>query len=306
MPAIVHSVLVAHDIGDGMQLTHKRLAKLTNMPVIKVRRAIDTLRDAGLLKAEAVFQDNWQQANLYQIPTSAKPDRSEQPPAHSEQPNSYIYQVDKDKKNQEVVDNQVVLPKKSYPDTDLGGESRASLREEATDLQAVEPGKVDRDRDTVITLADLDQPGGARSARSQQAVPVGARSARMRRDNIFSRFTKANEIVETFHASIEEATQREVKNQQRIRGWHTSARVLLQDGHSLEEVLEVIGYVFGQGLMDKRHGPEKITNLKQIRDEYEYFLESTKLGKPAPPQLPETPSWNIDLINLRRRLEEHR
>ena len=90
VPAVVHAILLANDDGDGPRLTHKQVAKAAGITHIMARRSIDKLRGEGLLKSEAQFQDNWQQANRYQIPTVATPAHLEQTPAHIEQPNRYL------------------------------------------------------------------------------------------------------------------------------------------------------------------------------------------------------------------------
>src|ERR1700757_282145 len=93
--AVVRAILAANDRGEGTSMTHAQLAKTAGITRITARRCIDKLRDAGLLKSEPQFQDNWRQANLYQMATLARPaddeqtdDHSEQTPAHIEQTNS--------------------------------------------------------------------------------------------------------------------------------------------------------------------------------------------------------------------------
>ena len=69
------------------------------------------------------------------------------------------------------------------------------------------------------------------------------------------------------------------------------------------EVLSVIDFCAQAGLL----GKERVTNLKQIRDDYEHLLECTVAGRLV--DVGPLPSPNKELDDtrsaLRRRLEEH-
>jgi hypothetical protein len=77
-PAVVYAILAANEADGVTQMTHKQVADAAGVSVIKVRRSIDQLRDAGLLKREPQFRQSGQTANLYHIPAFATPAHSEQ------------------------------------------------------------------------------------------------------------------------------------------------------------------------------------------------------------------------------------
>ena len=90
-----------------------------------------------------------------------------------------------------------------------------------------------------------------------------------------------------FKLHIEGADKRVVKDQKPITGWSTSAKVLIvDDRRDVNEVLSVIDFCAQAGLLGKK----RITNLKQIRDDYEHLLECTVAGHQVPRKIPE---WTL-------------
>jgi hypothetical protein len=114
-------------------------------------------------------------------------------------------------------------------------------------------------------------------------------------------------LTEVFRSLIETATDRQVKDQKRIKSWVTSARILLDDGHAVEDIEMVIRYCFKASMMVPNRDRTHITNLKQVRDDYEYLLECAKAGH----QVQRRPEWDLfdtssaEIVGLRKRLEEH-
>jgi hypothetical protein len=83
----VLAILSAGCDKDGtIRMTHAEVAEKAGIPYIGVRRAIDKLRQAGLLKSEEQYRNNRQRANLYRV----LPRGHSVPPAHTEQAN-YIH-----------------------------------------------------------------------------------------------------------------------------------------------------------------------------------------------------------------------
>jgi hypothetical protein len=303
VPAVVHAIIEAHDTGDGTQLTYKQMAKLAGIPHISARRAVNKLRQEGLLKSEEVIQHGWQMANRYQIPTFVRPDPIEQTHAHSEQAPMYI-----DVRDREEVDTEEnyqveeVFLKENHQDTNLWGAASPALPQVGPDCDEVLLGTLGQVGHQGDHLAEPGQQVGARFARNRQQS-LGARSAR-NRDNIFSRAVKIDEIVVCFKLHIEGADKRVVRDQKRIKGWSTSAKVLIHnDRRDVDEVLSVIDFCAQAGLLGKK----RITNLKQIRDDYDHLLKCAQAGRLV--DIGPLPSPNKERGDtrsaLRRRLEEH-
>lgn len=277
-------VLAHHHSGEGVEISHTALATEAGTTVSMTRRTIEKLCASSWIKRTHQVHGSRQTVNRYQIPTHVLPDHHEHPPAHSEQaPYPYTYLVDpyiSEHDQQEEI-----------RDIQMRGEATATPLDRLEEI----PGEPDGE---ALTLDSL------KASRVRTGVEEGARCARIA-NNIFTRPPQIEKIVSVFKTKVEQATGRPIRNQQRIRGFETSARVLLADHRRQADILAVIDFISDAGLLADVAEEAKITNLKQVRDDFDYFLDSAKAGK----LLDQYPAALFEITRLpadiRSRLENH-
>lgn len=292
--AAVIDVLAFHYTADGVEMKHADVATESGMTVISVRRAIEKLCETGWLKRVHQVHGDRQIVNLYEIPASAVPDRHEHPGDHIEQA-PYLHKTYTDK-------NQVL----HYPEENLnreellGGDPTGSLPDlviEVSEESSVDSEVVVEEKPVRSPKADRNPLGGVRGARCT------------RRPNIFTRSASWSdeiaEITSAFRTRVEESTGRPVLDR-RLPGWEKSIRVMLTEKRKLTEILAVIDVVSDGGFLKDSAGPAKITNLKQIRDDFDQFLAEARSGLPGTTSIADVVKSENELQDLRRRLENHR
>jgi hypothetical protein len=243
--AVVHAILAANDRGGGTSMTHAQVAKTAGIARITARRCIDNLRNAGLLKSEPQFQDNWRQANLYRIPTCVRPadgeqthDHREQTPAHIEQANNPNSIKPTSASNSSEEENQEV----DYP---YPGVAREGLRPSGVNSAGQGPQGQRR-------------PGGEAPLPFHRWTPPGTPMPLAPREsgpwrNLFDIYAEAYWLVMHFEGHVLPKMNQELQalgkksrdsvgNYRRDR-WLTSAVALLCS-HPLEDVVGVTDWLF--------------------------------------------------------------
>lgn len=283
----VLDVMAQHHSNEGIEISHASLATEAGISVSMTRRTVEKLCESSWLKCEHQIRDSRQVVNRYQIPTHVLPDRhgragvqGEHPGVLGEQAPSINTQVGT---GTSLLSREVLLVEENIDIQEKrggGGEAVASQHsspedsEESfrrTDVDRTHEARRDH-RDLVVDNADVEEVG-ARSARIRRIEALGARCARNAhaKKNYFIREERRDYIAEVLRLRIEHATGREIRSEQRLQGFRTSARILLlHDGHRYDEIVEMIGFVADEGLMSAR-GSERIVNLKQIRDQWDYL-----------------------------------
>jgi hypothetical protein len=284
--AVVHAILAANNRGGGTSMTHAQVAKTAGIARITARRCIDKLRNAGLLKSQAQFQDNWRQANLYQIPTCVRPadgeqthDHTEQTPAHIEQANSTYSTTHTSPSSSSEEENQEV----DYP---YPGVAREGLRPSGVNNVGQGP-------------QGQPGPGGEAPPPSHRWTPPGTPMPVASREsgpwrNFFDLYAEAYWLVMHFEGHVLRMNQelqllgkkpRDSVGEYRRQRFLRSALRLLER-HPLAEVVEVIDWVFTEcsghlpfpveneythtsSLKDR-----KVTNLQKILDHYAELTSS--------------------------------
>lgn len=251
----VLDVLVHHDTGAGVEITHDALATEAGISRSMTRRTLKSLCETGWIKRDIQIRGQRQIANCYQVVLGERGIQG----AHSEQaPSVVTTKVDTD------TEDQVLYVLEESSDIGKRGESDVSLVD-----QALEVTKVSEDE-------ALDPPVAKQDHRGRLHELVGARCAR--RLNIVTKIPVIEELASAFQSHVETATGRTIRDQKRIEGFQTSARIMLADHRDAFDILDVIDFVFDQGLMANSYGEHKIKNLKQIRDDFDYFLAATNAG----------------------------
>ena len=298
--AVVHAILAANDRGEGTSMTHAQVAKTAGITRITARRCIDKLRDSGLLKSEPQFQDNWRQANLYQIPTCVRPaegeqthDHSEQTPAHIEQANStYATTPTSPSSSSEEETQEVDYP---YP-----GVAREGLRPSGVNTTSKDPSGEPEPRREVPSHPHRWTPPGA-------PMPVASRQSGPWR-NLLDTYDQAYWLVMHFEGHVLPRMNQERK----LHGWKTtdsvgekrrerwlSSAITLLSSHPLEEVVEVTDWLFSSchGYLpasvvddESRKRDRKVTRIQQVADYYEELADMA-LGNQPPKSSERLINW---------------
>lgn len=289
--ATVLAVLVANDMGEGAQLTHKEIVQGAGIPYRTTRRCLDKLRDAGLLTWEAQYRDDGQQANLYQIPTGTLPAEGNPDPCpHVGGPLS--------KSGQPIGTPSISLdthPKESLDVCDLpsgAGAQSAALR--AASVAAVGPEEFSAGQ----RLHAWPHAGEPLPFPTRSSGPGGSGRKWAR---LSETCRQADWLVTYFHgfALPRLNAEREAKDwktvdsvdQKRLAKWHESAVKLVQD-HPLAEVVEIVDWVFVscQGYLPEsaveKSKDRKLTRLRQVLNSYDALLEAMTAGIPPAPVKP--------------------
>jgi len=292
--AVVHAILLANDNGDGPGLTHKQMAKSAGITHITARRTINKLRDEGLLKSEAQFQDNRQQANRYKIPTVATP-------ALIEQPNSRYLSTD--------VEN-------GYLGTDVEEVDNSSSKSGSSDLfiplevpgetSDLEPGEGLRPSTLVPGASEIEiqeRQEKPKWGRIPQGTPMPMdRPGKFGNKNVFHVYAKARWLVSYFEVRVLEKANIDRKERgwkpqttvgdKRLEPWLADALTFLvgRDAPDLSEVRLVVDWLFTKqsGILPfKVRGYQgrwgkfpdrKVTNIRKFADNYGQLLVSMHTG----------------------------
>jgi hypothetical protein len=277
--AVVHAILAANEADGVTQMTHQQLATAAGIPVIKARRALDQLREAGLLKREPQFRHSMQKANLYLIPSSA-------PPAHSEQ--AYI-----DMTNQVVSDSPTLsLP----PREDINGLSFSK-----ENIAIPLPGGGLRPPGVMTPRATNPEGGVGNPGESPthpRISPTTPPPVASRGEgpwlNLLDIFEQAFWLVAHFEVPVLATSNQERQargrkfqasvGDHRLTLWLRSAVALLHS-HSLDVVVRVIDWVFNdrggflaEHLVDDQE--RKLTRIQQIVDCYDGLVAEMTMGLP--------------------------
>jgi hypothetical protein len=239
---------------DGTGPTHAIVASEIGASPITVRRAIDVLRDASLLKSDARYVNNRQVSNSYSFPTTT----GDLMPAHSS--TNYEQAI-------------YVLSSSEAVDPD-------DLEDPDEDP---EPMNLEPDLDTSSTVCTRVQSpalGFAQCTQDQEPRRLGeSRAVSGISSDIFVKLHQVNELVDDFASRVDR-----VGPSRRRKFWNTAYGMLIEDGLAIDEVRDVVEHAFAhehrlaceldvdEDVFLTSTGDIKLTRLDQIRVVYPEIL----------------------------------
>jgi DNA-binding transcriptional ArsR family regulator len=248
--ALMYSILMAHEVDGITQMSHKRLTEITGISHSTVKRNLDKLYEAGLLKSESQHLGKGGVANAYLAPTTQV--KMTYPLGQNDLPLGFPYIGEEETR---VIQKKITTTEKlntteksrvsSLLEDNLSLPSGRLRRPEGEDSFPTEVG------DVVDTLGDILRSPGTYPA---TLPPVATRNSGSF-PNLLDQCEQALWLVDYFHvpvlAEMNQARQargwksQDSVGEKRLTKWFTSAIALVAD-HSLDDVVRVIDWVFAE------------------------------------------------------------
>ena len=295
-PAVVLEVLAHHDAGDGVEVTARWLATESTMSEKTVRRAINLLTEAGLIKRKNQFRGNRQLANRYFLQYERiGVSRSERLGGQNDRPNTgtTYHQEGMAKESNDQTSNEV-LQSLVFPGK-FETETREGLRPSAELGLNQESGQAGEGL-AASTLHLCPVAGHASRPPEDRPWPWPSPSSDSPTPSVESAINNAMWLVSYFERYVVESTNRQnsAKNRAQIafvsegrkRKWFWNAWKLVKSTPVCDVVM-LIDWVFNSyegwlppAIAECSESPRDlmVTRIRQIEENYDLLVAEMTVG----------------------------